>query len=408
MPEPPRIRLPRVGPRTEFALLLAILAAALAEQFGRSDTAHSLAALVWILAAWIPVLGRRGHVVLATCVAAAVIVAAPDLNGHFPPAALELLLPPILAYSSGAHASLRYGLAASLALTAAIQIHVGFSEFPNVEIAIATIPPWWCGVEVRRRRQLVAELADRTKELEADETAFIALSVQRERARIARDLHDIVSHHLAVMVIQAGAGRLAEPWQLDVANERFATLREAGSQALAEADHLLTMLQPEGAGTAGLTRLLERARAGGARVEVTPPGLTLPPDLDAVAYRVVQEALTNAMKHAPQAALDIQVAADRDDLTIVVHNEQTAAPSPPALIGSGLGLAGMRERLEARGGSLRAGPEPDGGFRVDARLPLDEVAGPSRQRESGESRQSGSVMSGSMLATAHRHGHADR
>ena len=100
MPEPRRIRLPSVGPRTELALLFTMLAAALAEQFGRSDTEHSLRALVWILAAWIPRLARRSHAAAATCVAAAAIVAAPDMKGHFPPAALELLLPPILAYSA--------------------------------------------------------------------------------------------------------------------------------------------------------------------------------------------------------------------------------------------------------------------------------------------------------------------
>jgi signal transduction histidine kinase len=382
MPEPRRIRRPRVGPRIELTLLLAMLAAAVAEQFGRSDTEHSLRALVWILAAWIPLLGRRSHAAVATCVAAGVIVAAPDMGGHFPPAALELLLPPILAYSCGAHAPLRHGLAATAALAAAIQIHVGFSEFPNLEIAIATLPPWWCGVEVRRRRQLVSELATRTGELEAEENAFIELSVQRERGRIARDLHDIVSHHLALMVIQAGAGRLAEPWQVDVANERFETLREAGAQALAEADRLLTMLQPDMPATGRLTRLLERARAGGARAEVTPMGLPLTPEVEAAAYRVVQEALTNAMKHAPHAALDIQVAVDEDDLTIAVRNEQDAAPSPLARTGSGLGLAGMRERLEARGGSLDAGREPDGGFRVYARLPLDPAAGSTPERQS--------------------------
>jgi signal transduction histidine kinase len=382
MPERRRIRLPRVGSRSELALLLGILAAALTEQFVRSDTEHSLRAAVWIIAVWIPILGRRSHAAFATCMAAAVIVASPHMDGHFPPGVLQLLLPVILGYSCGAHAPVRYGLTATLALVAAIQIHVGFSEFPNVEIPIAALPPWWCGVEVRRRRQLVGELATRTSELEAEENAFIELSVQRERSRIARDLHDIVSHHLALMVIQAGAGRLAEPWRADVANERFETLRVAGAQALAEADRLLTMLQPEGPGTAHLTQLLERARAVGARVEVTPAELRLAPEVEAVAYRVMQEALTNAMKHAPQAALDIQVAVDRGDLTITIRNERDARPSPLARTGSGLGLAGMRERLETRGGSLDAGPEPDGGFRVYAQLPLAAAAGRSPERQS--------------------------
>src|SRR5436190_228024 len=96
----------------------------------------------------------------------------------------------------------------------------------------------------------------------------------------------------------------------------------------------------------------------------------------------VPTALTNAMKHAPCAALEIQVAVDHDDLTIAVRNERDAAPSPLARTGSGLGLAGMRERLETGGGSLDAGPEPDGGFRVYARLPLDRGADTSSERQS--------------------------
>ena len=202
-----------------------------------------------------------------------------------------------------------------------------------------------------------AELATRTSQLEAEENAFIELSVQRERSRIARDLHDIVSHHLALMVIQAGAGRVSEPWQADEADERFETLREAGTQALAEADRLLTMLQPDGSGAASLTRLLDRARAAGARVEVTPAGLTVTPIVEEVAYRVVQEALTNAMKHAPHAALDIQVGVDGGTLAIALRNEPDATPSPLARTGSGLGLAGMRERLETSGAvSMQARP----------------------------------------------------
>ena len=90
------------------------------------------------------------------------------------------------------------------------------------------------------------------------------------------------------------------------------------------------------------------------------------------------------MKHAPHAALDIQVAGDQGDLTIAVRNERDTARSPLARTGSGLGLAGMRERLEARGGSLDAGPEPDGGFHVYARLPLDAAAGSGPERQSAE------------------------
>jgi signal transduction histidine kinase len=371
MPDLHGLRLVPLGRRSELALAVAFFAAALLEQFARTDTEHSLRAVVWILALGAPVLVWRTHPVAGACAAAVLIVALPNTAGDFPPAVFEYLWPIVLSYSCGAHAPARAGLPATVALAVAIQIHVGFGEAPNLEIAIATLPPWWGGLQVRRRRQLVHELARRTRELEAEEEAFVRLSVHRERARIARDLHDIVSHHLAVMVIQAGAGRLAEPWQADVAVGRFATIRDAGAQALAEADRLVTMLQGDGATPPRLGPLLDRARTTGARVIVTPPDPALAPEIEAIAYRVAQEALTNAMKHAPGAALDIRVALADRELTITVRNDTVAEASAIAHTGSGLGLAGMRERLAGLGGSLDAGLQADGGFLVCARLPVD-------------------------------------
>jgi signal transduction histidine kinase len=375
------LRLVRVGPRSELAVALALLAAALAEQLARADTEHSPGACAWILAVWVPILVRRTHPAAGTCAAAAVIIAAPDPRGDFPPVILQILLPLVLSYSCGAHASTRGGLSATVALALAIQIHVGFAEAPNLEIAIATLPPWWIGRQVRRRRQLVRELTARTRELEAEEEAYIQLSVQRERARIARDLHDIVSHHLTLMVIQAGAGRLAEPWQADVAAARFATIRDAGVQALAEADRLVTMLQPDGTAPPRLAPLLKRAHSTGARIIVTPPHPALPSHIEAIAYRIVQEALTNAMKHAPGAAIEIHIGLGDGELAITVRNDTVTEASAIAHTGSGIGLAGMRERLTALGGSLDAGPEADGGFRVSARLPLDHTSGFGRESE---------------------------
>jgi signal transduction histidine kinase len=374
VPDLPKLGRTRLGSWSDVALALALSTGALAEQFLRADSEHPLLAGALIVAVCVPLLARRTHPALATCVAAAVIVAAPDMSGDFPPSTIEVLLPPLLAYSCGAHARTWRGLGAVAVLIAAIQVHVGFSEFPNVEIAIATLPPWWVGRELRLRRGLVAELAGRTRELEAEEEAFIELSVQRERARIARDLHDIVSHHLSLMVIQAGAGRLSEPWQGDVAAERFATIRDAGVQALVEADRLLAMLHADGPAAPRLAALLERAEASGARVEVMPSAPELPPEVEAIAYRVVQEALTNAMKHAPGAAVDIRIALDDSGLHIGVRNDPAPKPSPIAATGSGLGLAGMRERLAALGGGVDAAPETGGGFRVSAWVPLERGA----------------------------------
>lgn len=365
-------RLAALDPRAAgLALAAVFVSAGLAEQLTRADTEHSLRSVAWIIVLAAPLLVARTRPVIATCITALLIAGLPESTGHFPPGVFGYVLPVLLSYWCGAHAAARPGLLAIFALTAAIQIRMGFSEAPNLEIAIATLPPWWCGQEVRRRRLLVSELADRTRALEAEEEAFVRLSVERERARIARDLHDIVSHHLALIVIQAGAGRFAEPWSAEVAVDRFATIRAAGVEALDEADRLLALLQPEGSDRPSLAPLLDRARALGARVVVTPPDLQLPPDLEAVAHHVAREALTNAMKHAPGAPLDIRLALDDRMLTITVRNGIVASPSPLAETGSGLGLAGMRERLESLGGTLVANKDGNGGFGLSAKLPLD-------------------------------------
>jgi signal transduction histidine kinase len=353
--------------RTEVLLTAALIASAVGEVLVRGDAEHPLPVAVAVAVAAATLLVRRAHPVAATTVAATVVALLPS---DVSPTVLALVLPLLLSYSCGAHAAVPPGLAATVALTLAIQLHVGFSDAPNLEIAIATLPPWWGGMQVRRRRELVRELQARTRELAAEEEAFVRLSVQRERARIARDLHDIVSHHLAVMVIQAGAGRLAQPWRADVVAARFDAIRDAGRQALAEADRLVTMLQSDGGPAVRLAHLLERASAAGARVVVTPPDLRLRSETEAIAYRVAQEALTNAMKHAPGAAVEIDVSLAGGELTITVRNDAVAEGSEIAATGSGLGLRGMRERLGACHGELVAGADPAGGFRLCARLPV--------------------------------------
>lgn len=356
------------GARADRILFAGFAAVALAEQIGRADGAVSLYTTAWIVAVCCPLLVRRAHPIAATCVTAVLVVAAPDISGS-PPGLALFVLPVLLSYSCGAHAEPLHGLVATLALSLAIQIRMGLADAPNLEILVGTLPPWWAGTEVRRRRLLVRELADRTSALETEEEAFVLLSVKRERARIARELHDIVSHHLALMVVQAGAGRLAEPWEPALANGRFAAIREAGIEALAEADRLVTMLDPETSRPA-LAQLFERARAIGARIVVTPPDLALDPETEAVAHYVAREALTNAMKHAPKAPLEIRLEQSDDELTITAHNGAATTDSPLAETGSNLGLAGMRARVEALGGAFSAGPDVEGGFALCAQLPL--------------------------------------
>jgi signal transduction histidine kinase len=318
---------------------------------------------------------RRSHPQTAACVQAAVFLATPNFDDHFLPH-VGAIATSIVAYSCGAHAAHRSGLAAVVALAVCSQIGLQFTEFPNFEVFFGTLGPWWVGTQVRRRRRVVTELRERTSQLEAEQDAFARLSVRRERARIARELHDIVAHHLAVIVVQAGAGRMAPATQVDRNVERFASIRESGGHALEEMARLVDLLdadRDDESGAFGKLRvLLDEAAAGGIPVRFTPlpAGVQLPPETEDAAYRVVQEGLTNAIKHAPGAAVRVRLSASAQEVEVEVRNETAATSSALAATGSGLGLAGMRERVESLGGSLEAGPTSGGGWSLSARLPL--------------------------------------
>jgi signal transduction histidine kinase len=278
-----------------------------------------------------------------------------------------------IAYACGAYAPPPPGALGVALLLGALLV----AEAPAVPVVLATVGPWAAGRIVRSRRELVGALADRTRELQHEQDAFAWLAVRRERARIAGDLHDIVAHHLAVMVIHAGAGRVAAPGQPD--DERLASIREAGDQALAEMTRLVAMLQPDGEHETPrhgrLELLVAQARATGLdlRASPLPPDLHLPPQVEEGAYRLVQEGLTNAMKHAPGSEVRLSLSVREDALDIELRDSGAKAPSALAGTGSSLGLAGMRERIEALGGSLDAGPQ-SGGWRLHARIPTGQAA----------------------------------
>jgi signal transduction histidine kinase len=275
-----------------------------------------------------------------------------------------------ISYACGAYGSLPAG-AVTVAILLVALVVPGDSPVPFV---LATVGPWAAGYIVRSRQELIGALRDRTRELEAEQDAFARLSVRRERARIAHELHDIVAHHLAVMVIHAGAGRMASP-EHGADGERLDSIRQAGDQALAEMTRLVAMLQsdaddalPE---TGRLRLLLDQARATGLDLRATPlpPEVRLPAEIEEGAYRLVQEGLTNAMKHAPGSTVDLRLSVRAGALEIELRDSGARAPSKLARTGAGLGLAGMRERIEALGGRLDAGPVSGGGWRVHARVP---------------------------------------
>jgi signal transduction histidine kinase len=238
---------------------------------------------------------------------------------------------------------------------------------------------WLAGVFIRARRQAAA-LAEHNSAL----TRQAEQAVAAERARIARELHDIVAHHLSVMVLQA-AGARASGRAADVALEK---IEHSGRQALTEMRRLLGMLREPDAepeltpqpGLGKLPALAESVRAAGlpVRLVVDGEGTALPAAVDVSAYRIVQEALTNVLKHAGSARAEVSIGYVADSVTIEVTDD---GPGPDAadmvwaeVSRGGRGLTGMRERVALFGGDLRAGPRPGGGFTVRARLPAGDGA----------------------------------
>jgi len=282
----------------------------------------------------------------------------------------------LLGYSLGAAADQRRSLPALLALLIGLQVGNGLTTF-NPIFFVLTIGPWAIGLVVRSRRRLTEQLAVRGRELEAERALFAAEAVRYERARIARELHDIVAHCVSVMVIQAGAGQRLTAVDPSLAAEAFESIGEVAQQAEAEIGRLLDLLDASGQqrGADGLRligELVTRAAAVGLAVSCRFSGSSdgLPAPASDAAYRVVQESLTNALRHAPGAPVDVVIAGAGECVEIRVRNGPAVGP-PSGLerSGGGRGLTGMRERVAACGGVLEAGPAEDGGWLVAARLP---------------------------------------
>jgi signal transduction histidine kinase len=299
-----------------------------------------------------------------------------------PPAGVFLAL--ILAfYSVGANCEERRGLlvgGGALGVIAAVdlargafQAHGGARSGAWLVFGIA----WLAGREVRRRRRELAGLRDRAGQLEREREEKARTAVAEERGRIARELHDVVAHSVSVMVVQAQAGPrlLDEPQR---ARGAFRSIEASGREALVELRRLLGILrtadeqlaigpQP---GLGSLPSLVEQIRNAGLPVELHVEGeqVPLPPGVDLSAYRIVQEALTNTLKHAGRAQADIVLRYRTAALELEVLDTGVGAAASGN--GTGHGLIGMRERVGLYGGVFEAGPRAQGGYAVRARLPL--------------------------------------
>ncbi|MGW1180942.1 sensor histidine kinase [Streptomyces drozdowiczii] len=234
------------------------------------------------------------------------------------------------------------------------------------------------GAAVRERRVAQRRLAEQETVSEAERARRTLLE---ERARIARELHDVVAHHMSVITVQADSAPYRLPELSDEAREEFGTIAASARESLAEMRRLLVVLRGDGtegerAPQPGIDRLQQlveaTVRAGlPAELSLAADLGDVPPAVDLSAYRIVQEALANVVRHAPGARTRVSVASDGGQVTVLVVNGPPEQPvSPLESAGTGHGLVGMRERVRLTGGSLDTGPLPDGGFRVAARLPL--------------------------------------
>lgn len=368
-------------PRSDPAIAGVLAVMCLTELLITSDGTGLGLSAVEVLLFCAPLLVLRTHPVAGTGVTVVLLLVVRRVDG-FPTFSGDLVVC-ALAYSCGAHASLRDGGVAVAALIVAMQVGMGFSEFPNIEIAFATVGPFWVGYQVRQRTTVVTRLAERTRELHDEHDAFAQLSVRRERARIARELHDIVAHHLAVIVVQAGAGRVAGSPGSERTAQRFAAIRQSGDQALDEMARLVDILHAGDTLTDALSdrwdALVAEARAAGLDVQITPaaPELVLPPEVVDTTYRIVREGLTNAIKHARRARVSVRLVIGDADVEIEVSDDGGTGASALAQTGAGLGLVGVRERVQSAGGTLEAGPRQGRGWCLSARLPLTVAATPA-------------------------------
>ncbi|MFG2134866.1 sensor histidine kinase [Streptomyces sp. NPDC048751] len=324
----------------------------------------------------------------------AVGVAQLALDVRTGPADFAMLVIVYTVAATGARWASRLALAMSLGAAA-----LGHLRWPNqqssalgnlAEVVFLTVPfalAWVLGDSIRTRRAYFAQLEERAARLEKEREAQAKVAVAAERARIARELHDVVAHNVSVMVVQADGAAYVLDAAPDQAKKALETISSTGRQALAEMRRLLGVLRTGEHQEGGeyvpqpdveqIDDLVEQCRTSGLPVDFKIEGTPrpLPSGVELTAYRIVQEALTNTRKHGgPNAGASVRLVYFDDGLGLLVEDDGKGAPhelyEEGGADGQGHGLIGMRERVGMVGGTLDAGPRPGGGFRISALLPL--------------------------------------
>jgi len=319
-----------------------------------------------------PLLVRRRYPrgVLAAVTAGFIVQAI--VYSPFPPIAQFIAV-----YTVAANLPRIEGLVAAAIATAAATIALlGLGDFNRAASdLIPLIGAWVLGDNLGTRRAYTRALEERAERLEREQEAERARAVAEEQARIARELHDVIAHSVSVMVVQAAAANDVFDSRPERVREALHAIETTGRSALAELRRLLGTVRSDEADfapRAGLDRLDElvaQVRAAGLNVTVSIEGAPrpLPAGVDLSAYRVVQEALTNTLKHADATRADVSLRYRDDELGVEVRDDGEGTGNGD---GHGRGLIGMRERVTAFGGSLETGRKNTGGFAVSARFPL--------------------------------------
>ncbi|MFD0205194.1 MULTISPECIES: sensor histidine kinase [Saccharothrix] len=337
------------------------------------------AVLVAVVAAVALVLRRRYPLAVLWVVLYATVVTPSDTPG------LTFYACVVAAYSAAAYSPHRPPALASLAVTVLAVGVFRDSELPvvpNQYVPLLVLVPLIVAANgLRTWKVRTDEGLAQVSALEREQAEALRRAVEHERARIARELHDVVTHHVSVMTIQAGAARKVMAVSPDQAQEALLAVEAGGRAAMTELRHvmgLLTMDGPEPAdlapqpGLAQVEALVARVRDTGVRVESLVRGQSrpLPSGVELAAYRVVQEGVTNAVKHASGGSVVVMVEYGVDSLRVEVV-DTGGEPGPGAAVGNGHGLIGLRERLAVYGGTLDARARDGGGYRVAAWIPVE-------------------------------------
>ncbi|MEO3809738.1 sensor histidine kinase [Sphaerisporangium sp. B11E5] len=291
-------------------------------------------------------------------------------------------------YGVAARCALRWAVAAGAVvelglILALVRWEVAVQPIAVISGSFFVLSPWIAGIYANTRRRYLESLEERAERAERERDQQARIATAAERARIARELHDVVAHNVSVMIVQADGAGFAIGTDPEQARQALQTISRTGRQALAEMRRLVGMLRQDGQeedyapqpGVAQLDDLVAQVRRSGMAVEFSVGGtpIDLPEGEQLVIYRVVQEALTNTLKHGgPGARARVEMTYSGREVLLQVTDDGRGAAAPRSI--DGHGLIGMRERVAMYDGSVRASPVPGGGFQVNVRLPVSRAA----------------------------------